>query len=326
MLTKIFRNDMEKITDIGTNGRRNPRVTLAIAVGLGNVRHALTHNRKPVWLYPSLLSLDAPLVAMAWLYVFAKVWRVNYLPWTAYAALALAVWVIHVIERLNDAKWREAAGIPLGERHHFHHRYARWFLIAAAIAFAALLVLVFVFLPISIFNYLTIGGVLVAGFFAISRISGSESRDIAYGKNILAGAAFAYGTALVAHVFLPAIGKHDLIFSREFLTFVVLCVVHLCAIDFWEKSSRDANAEEGALGDLAITLPVILLAMAALGFAISSHQQSVRPFYYAILTGAALIHVINRNRRRFSAGQLRLLADLAMLAPALVFHAYPPVD
>jgi hypothetical protein len=167
--------------------------------------------------------------------------------------------------------------------------------------------------------------VLVAGFFVMSRISGGDPHEISYGKNILAGAAFAYGVAMFAHVFLPAIGRHDLIMSREFLTFVMLCVVHACAVDFWEKSSRDTNAEEGASGDLALILPVVVLAIAAIAFAISGHQQSVRPFYYAILTGAALIHVINRNRRKFSAGQLRMLADLAMLAPALVFHAYPPV-
>lgn len=305
--------------------RNPPPTALALRRKLGNVRHVLTHDRKPLWLYPNLLSLDAPLVATAWLYVFAKAWRVNYLPWTAYAALALAVWVIHVVERLNDAKSREASGMPLGERHVFHRRHARWFLGTAGIAGIGLLVLVFMFLPISVFGYLTIGGVLVAGFFVISRAGGGHPRDISYGKNILAGAAFAYGVAMIAHVFLPAVGKHDLVISREFLTFGILCVIHLCAIDFWEKSSRDASAEEGASGDLALTLPVIVLAIAALAFAISGHQQSVRPFYYAILTGAALIHVINRNRRKLSAEKLRALADVAMLAPAVVFHAYPPV-
>jgi len=292
---------------------------------LGNVRHVLTQDRRrPLWLYPNLLSLDAPLVAMAWLYVFAKAWRVNYLPWTAYAALALAVWVIHVLERLHDAKRRKETGIPLGERHVFHRRHAKRFLITAAVAVIVLVLLVLVFLPISVFGYLTIGGVLVIGFFAMSRIGG-DARDVSYGKNLLAGAAFAYGTAMIAHVFLPAIGKHDLIVSREFLTFLLLCVIHLCAIEFWEKSTRDESVEEGASGDLALTLPVVVLAIAALAFAISGHLQSVRPFYYAIFTGAALIHVINRNRRKFSAEHLRVLADVTMLIPALVFHAYPPV-
>ena len=286
---------------------------------------ALTDDRKPLWLYPNLLSLGAPLVAMAWLYVFAKVWRVDYLPWTAYLALALAVWTIHVVERLHIAKVRgRGGGPPPGERHHFHVRHAVGFLVMVALAVVVLLVLVLVHLPISVFGYLTIGVVLVIGFFALSRAGHGRTREIEYGKNILAGAAMAYGTAMLAHVFLPAIGKHDLVTSREFLTFAILCVLHLCAMDFWEKSamgdSTDATAD--APGDLALTLPVLVLAIVALGFAITSHQQSVRPFYYAILTGTALIHVINRNRRKFTAEQLRVLADVAMLAPALVFHAY----
>jgi len=291
---------------------------------LGNVRNVLTQVRRPFWLYPNLLSLDAPLVAMAWLYVFAKAWRVNYLPWTAYAALALAVWVIHVVERLYDARRRQETGVPLGERHVFHRHHAKRFLAVAAAAVILVLVLVLLFLPISVFGYLTIGGLLVVGFFVMSRISDGDPREISYAKNLLAGAAFAYGTAMIAHVFLPAIGKHELIISREFLTFLLLCVIHLCALDFWEKSARDTSAEEGASGDLALTLPVVVLAIAALAFAISGHLQSVRPFYYAILTGAALIHVINRNRRKFNAEQLRVLADVSMLAPALIFHAYPP--
>ncbi|MFU8893958.1 MAG: hypothetical protein ACNA8L_10045 [Luteolibacter sp.] len=292
---------------------------------LGDVRGALTRHRNPLWLYPSLLSLDAPLVAMAWLYVFAKAWRVNYLPWTAYAALAIAVWVVHVVERLHRAKRREAYGLPLGERHAFHRRHARGFLAIAVFASLGLVALVLVALPMSIFGYLVICGVLVAGYFVMSRIEGGHAHDIAYGKHFLAGAAFAYGIAMIAHVFLPAVGKHDLVTSREFLTFAVLCVIHLCAIDFWEKSALHANDEEGASGELSLILPVIMLAIVALGFAISGHQQSVRPFYYAILTGAALIHVINRNRAKFTAAELRSIADLAMLAPALVFHAYPPV-
>lgn len=249
----------------------------------------------------------------------------NYLPWTAYATLAIAVWIIHVVERLHSAKRRDACGIPLGERHCFHLRHSACFLTVAAIASLGLLALVFVAMPISIFGYLTIGALLVVGYFIMSRLDHGPPRDIAYGRHFLAGAAYAYGIAMVAHVFLPAVGKHDLIISREFLTFFVLCVIHLSAIDFWEKSSRDVHSEEAASGELSLILPVMVLAVVALGFAISGHQQSVRPFYYAILTGAALIHVINRNRGKFNGEQLRVVADFGMLAPALVFHAYPPV-
>ena len=270
---------------------------------------------------------------MAWLFVFAEVWRVNYLPGSAYLTLALAVWALHVVDRLSTALSRSAGhGPPPAAHHQFIVRHGSLFIRLAAVVCIVPVVLAMVSLPISIFGYLIVAVLLVVGFFLMSRASEPRTRDLDYGKNILGGAAFAYGIAMMAHVFLPAIGKHDLLVSREFLTFAVLCVVYLCAIDFWEKSANfrhesaggTAIAEEEAPGELALMLPLMVLALAALVFAVSSHHQSVRPFYYAILTGAALLYVLNRSRHRFPAVQLRLLADGAMLAPALVFHGFPP--
>ena len=50
-------------------------------------------------------------------------------------------------------------------------------------------------------------------------------------------------------------------------------------------------------------------------------QMAARPFFYAILTGAALLHALNRARARFSMDGLRVLADVALLVPVLVFIA-----
>ena len=47
----------------------------------------------------------------------------------------------------------------------------------------------------------------------------------------------------------------------------------------------------------------------------------MRPFYYAILTGVALLYMLNRRRSQFSLDALRVLADVTLLVPVLVFHA-----
>jgi hypothetical protein len=44
-----------------------------------------------------------------------------------------------------------------------------------------------------------------------------------------------------------------------------------------------------------------------------------RAFFYAILTGAALLYILNRSRARFELASLRVLADVALLVPVLVF-------
>ena len=57
-----------------------------------------------VWLWPNLLSLDAPVVALLWQILFARCFhaRVELLP---SILLVLAVWLIYAADRTIDA-WR----------------------------------------------------------------------------------------------------------------------------------------------------------------------------------------------------------------------------
>jgi hypothetical protein len=64
-----------------------------------------------------------------------------------------------------------------------------------------------------------------------------------------------------------------------------------------------------------------VLGGASLIFAAQDHELTTRPFYYAILTGSALLYVLNRNRNRFQMDALRVLADVALLVPFVIFLA-----
>ena len=55
----------------------------------------------PWWLWWNVLSLDAPMVAVAWALVFAKSASVV-LPGAEVAALGLVVWLIYTVDRLLD--------------------------------------------------------------------------------------------------------------------------------------------------------------------------------------------------------------------------------
>lgn len=281
-------------------------------------------SRKPLWLLPNLLSLDAPLVALAWLFIFAKTWRVDYLPWQAYAALGLAVWVVHVADRLLEAAARGENSPRMRERHRFHRRHRRWFKIGAVVASVISLALVVDVFSITVFSYLLLAIVLLAGFFSISVFSDREhGAAVPYAKNILAGCTFAFGTAMVAHVFIPGTVVPDLVWSRELLCFAALCSLSICSVDVWEHAARTSDVETKAADELALTIPLTVLGAAALWFAFLDHEMTTRPFFYAILTGAALLYILNRVRGRFSLEKLRVLADLAMLGPVLVFLGFP---
>lgn len=280
-----------------------------------------TAQRKPLWLYPNLLSLDAPLVAVAWLYVFAKTWCLGYHPWEAYLTLGLGVWVIYVADRLLDVSLLGGTPEHLELRHQFHRDHRRGFSIAAVAGFVVTLALVVTKMPMTIYKHLLLGGVLVAGFFGLAMLSSQEVHEVPLTKNVLAGVTFAFGTAMMAHLYRWEYAIFDMLSSREFVCFAVLCVLNISAIDLWEHAARSSDLESKAADDLSLTLPLTLLGGAALLYALLDNQQSSRPFFYAILTGAALLYILTRIRARFSGDALRVLADVALLVPVLVFLA-----
>jgi DNA-binding transcriptional LysR family regulator len=99
-------------------------------------------EKTPWWLWPSLLSFNAPLVALAWLYMFAGAWQVRYLTWAAYVTLALGVWVVYVADRLLEYRLRGDGDAEMGVRHRFHARHRKKFLAGVTLASAVILLLV----------------------------------------------------------------------------------------------------------------------------------------------------------------------------------------
>lgn len=277
-------------------------------------------HRKPFWLIPNLLSLDAPLVAVAWLYMFAKTWRVEYLPWVAYVSLGSVVWLIYVVDRLLDASLRGGTSARLEARHEFHRKHERVLRPLVLIAGALVLILVIKGLPVTVYSYAIIAGIMVAGFFTLSVYSTPGPHEHPYAKNIVAGLSFAYGTAMLAHIY-TGFDREDLIKSPELICFSVLCILNISAIDLWEHANRTSDPEIKASDELALTLPLTLLGAASLVFALRDPDLTTRPFFYAILTGAALLQILNRTRSRYSMDALRVLADVALLLPFVVFLA-----
>lgn len=292
---------------------------LAILAMLGDILPVVpSEQRKPLWLFPNLLSLDAPLVAVVWLYIFAKTWRVQYLPWTAYIALGLIVWIIYVADRLIDASMPDENAGKLEARHEFHRKHKRIFRLLLKVAAVGALVLVITGLPVSIYGYSILGAIMISGFFTLSIFSSPGPNEIPHAKNIIAGITFAYGTAMLAYAF-TGFEMRLLIRSPELICFAVLCILNISAIDLWEHASRFTDLETKAGDELALTLPLTLLGAASLVFALKDPDLTTRPFFYSILTGAALLQILNRTRQRFSLDALRVLADVALLVPFLVF-------
>lgn len=272
-------------------------------------------EKKAWWLYLHLLGLDAPLIAVVWLFLFAKTWRVDYHPWEAYVALGLAVWTIRIAAKLLSAAMEgKEPSFPA-----FGKIPPKKLAICTGVLAVILTVINF---PLSVYNYLLIGGILVLAYFALTLFYTHEAGEIPYGRHALGGIAFAYGTALAAHVYLPGLGIQEMALSREFICFALLCMLASAANDIWKRAGK-GDGDMFSSDELALSLPLTLLGAAALVFAVQNDSMRVRPFFYGILTGAALLQALNRTRSRFSPETLKTLTSVCLLAPGLIFQTYP---
>lgn len=287
----------------------------------------MPERRTPLWLWPNLLSLDAPIVAMVWLFMFQKIW-LQVLPWGYYAALGLAVWGIYITDRILDVKMLSPSDMRLGTRHDFHRRHLKSMAAVASLAFVGSLVMAGTHMSYGpLLDYGKPVIFLVIGFFSMTVFS-KQDQEIPHLRNVFAGLAFAYGTSMGAHWYTGKSGVIDLVhppfnlmLSPEMLAFAILCMLNISAIHFWEQSRNTNDPDTKAAHELALTLPLILLGAGCIVLALLDEESRSRPFYYSVLIASALLYIANRERDRFSLDALRVMADAAMIAPLPVFIA-----
>ena len=116
------------------------------------------------WLWPNLLSLDAPLISVLWMQLFAVSARVHISPFVT-LALALVVWLIYVADRLLDGLRADPQTL-LSARHQFYRVHRKlWF--TALLAVLALTCCVCLELNARMLELGTLLMLIVAGYFAV---------------------------------------------------------------------------------------------------------------------------------------------------------------
>lgn len=269
--------------------------------------------RKPWWRHIYLLGLDAPLIAILWLFLFAKTWRVDYHPWEAYVALGLMVWALRIAAKLLKSAMIADPDDPL--------RNLRKCLTRSAVAAGIIsLVLIVAYFPMAIYFRLLLSGLFVIGYFALANFTSEPEDHISYPKHVSAGLAFAFGVSMMAHVYLPSMELLDLFRSREFICFGLLCAIASAAVEHWMRAKQ--NEESRYPDEWQIALPLTLLGAFALVFAVQEETQTTRPYFYSILTAAALLQILNRTFHRFESKDIKILTSACFLLPGLIFQAY----
>lgn len=252
------------------------------------------------WLWPNLLSLDAPVVAVLWQALFARSFHAGVNPLAA-ALLVLAVWLIYAADRVLDA-WTADSHLP---RHEFYRRHWRTVAPVWGVVFAVTGWLAWTRLNASLFERGTVLLAAVAVYFATVHGLRRSFLKTLWPKETAIAVLFALGASLAAWGEIRSAAD----FAAIFL-FSCLCWINCMAIEQWERRSFN----HWPIGATAM--------LVAGGAALLLYDH--RPVLGGAEVASALAFVFldglvtsGRGQHRLSGDALRVLADVALLSPVV---------
>jgi hypothetical protein len=239
-----------------------------------------------IWLWPNLLSLDAPVVALLWQILFIRCFHATGRALPS-VLLVSVVWLIYTADRALDA-WRGSDARP---RHEFYRRHWRALLPIWIVVLAATSGFAWTWLPSELFER---GAWLLAAvliYFGVVHCS-----RLRWPKEAAVAVIFALGASLAAWTRVET--RADVL---TVIFFSCLCWINCVAIEHWEHGPSPS--------------PVGILA-ACVGLAAILILHHERPILAsAEASSAAAFVLLDRSRLKLSADALRVLADAALLSP-----------
>jgi hypothetical protein len=252
------------------------------------------NDSHPWWLWPNLLALDAPAVAVTWQVFLASAAGVA-VPVAASVVLGLVVWAAYLIDRSLDAR-RSTGG---SERHRVAGRNSILWLVTAIAALITATVIAFTALP----RAYTIAGlgvfaVAVVYFAAVHLVRAKNVLDRGL-KEVSVGVVFAAGVAIP----LLADAEPYANWLPGVVAFAALCWLNCALITLWEN------------GPVA---PPVWVAVVAGSIAIAVALDAPAPVALAVSASTAALVILHATRSRVSVRASRVLADVVLLSPILV--------
>jgi hypothetical protein len=286
-----------------------------------------------------LLSLDAPTVAALWAWFFARAMHID-LPWHAPLLLALGTWLVYVADRILDGT-RPTPSSPLHERHRFHTRHRKAFLIASLAVGSVVLWLIVARMSANARYEDTVLFTAALLYLVLvhkpspRRIGapGDRSSSLGWGtswlpKELAVGIVFAAATAVPAWSRLPgpALNASRATLLPAVVLFAALCWLNCVAIERWENlgltghlQSADTHATTRWIAKyfrpIALSLAAISATFASASIASSPGSLAV---YIAVMIAALCLATIDLFRRKLSSLHLRVAADAALLTPLIL--------
>ncbi|CAA9551754.1 MAG: hypothetical protein AVDCRST_MAG86-1487 [uncultured Truepera sp.] len=289
---------------LGYKGRVRPSTHPSANAAEQNATRANRPRQTPYWELPSVVSLDAPLIAVVWQLLLSRSLGAT-LAWPHSALLGVAVWLIYSADRWLD-------GLELGEharteRHRFYVRHRRAVLgVWSGVSVGALGGGFIVLTRPELFAAGLLAS-LMLGYF----LSRHASDPAAHPKETQIGLFFALGVA-----FLPGLNGAPLIPLATFaVLFAVLIFLNCALIARWEGDLDHEPVPFAARTPyVAAQLGGMTLGLAGCGLGVGSTTHS--PLFFA-LGGSALLLYGCGYLGALGPAARRVLADAALLTPLL---------
>jgi hypothetical protein len=270
---------------------------------------------QPLWLWPNLLSLDAPLIAVLWMQLFAVSEDVRLSP-VVTLVLGLAVWLIYVADRLFDGMFATTGLQAVRHRFHMAHRNVLLAGASLALAITCLACLELDTLTLEFGTLLTL--VVLAYFGAIhGRL---VKRRLCLPKEMVVAVVFGAGTFFPASI--HARGSYPAM-AIVLALFVVICWLNLVLIEYAEwmvlrhgKTQRP-HVSTVMAGQYLPWFGGGAAIMALLVFC-SPYACTERPALLALVLSAVALAGLSYCWRCLSSNAVRVLADVALLSPLIV--------
>ena len=264
------------------------------------------------WQWPTVLSLDAPVITVVWLALVARSLEIE-LALPATVVLGTSVWLGYAADRSIEG-WRLPRHDVRTPRHFFYQRWRRAVAGVWLAAFVSNVALATASLPVA---QLVAGWVLttaVAVYLLSHQLVHRERRwrlpkEICIAGLLTAGCAvFLVGKAPVTAMFLPL------------ALFAAVCFVNCALISSWERDVDRAHRQSSlALSRHARLIPWTpwILAAAAAALAVLGGTET-RAVASCAAASAFLMAAIDHFEPRLGWRAARVLADSALLTPLVV--------
>lgn len=268
------------------------------------------------WQWPTVLSLDAPAVAMAWQALFAEVLGVSLRP-THYGLLGLVTWLVYAMDRWVEG-WQIDPAIVCTDRHRFYQQF-RWpvavmiLLVSVGAAVLALMGLTRTEWAFGLAFSVPVLLYLMAG----SLMPRTLPRGVP--KEVWIALLFAVGAGCFP---MARAGAHAIALVPSLLWFALLCLINLALIASWESAVDQAHGQHS----LALTYPGLhrwmrwVPGLFALSAALAAGTGIGGPFrvLFCVSASGILLAVLNVAQERIGRRCARALADAVLLTPLLL--------